>query len=162
LIVGRVARPHGVRGEVLMQVLTDYPDRLAQIETLYLGDDHRPHRVERMRRHSKGMIVLFDGLHDRDMAEALRRLVVYVHVRDAVPLEDGEYYLFQLKDIRVVTDEGQELGRLVDVLETGANDVYIVATAEGGELLLPAIPDVIRQVDIPAGVMTVHLLDGLL
>jgi len=145
-----------------MKVLTAYPERLLSIPKLYLGDEYRPYRVGRMRRHAEGMLIFFDGVKDRDAAEALRGLMVHIHIDDAVPLEDGEYYLFQIEGIRVVTEDGTELGRLTDLLETGANDVYVVTAADGREVLLPVIPDVIRNVDVDAQVMTVRLIEGLL
>jgi 16S rRNA processing protein RimM len=162
LIVGEIIRPHGVRGDVAMKSLTAYPERLGDIETLYVGEDFTPYQVKRIRPHQAGMIILFQGLSDRDQAEELRGEMVRIHMDDAVPLEDGEYYLFQIEGIRVVTDEGQELGHLTDYIETGANDVYIITTPEGSEVLIPAIPDVIRQVDLEAHVMTIRLLDGLI
>jgi 16S rRNA processing protein RimM len=129
---------------------------------LYVGPDHRPYVVQRMRRHENRMIVHFAGLRDRDQAERLRNQFVYIHIDNAVPLEDGEYYLYQVEGIRVVSDEGQELGRLTGLIETGANDVYVVTSLDGGEILLPVIPQVIQNVDIPGGVMTVHLIEGLI
>jgi 16S rRNA processing protein RimM len=161
LVVGQIVRPHGVRGEVGMKIITAYPDRLSQIETIYLGPEHHPYLVTKMRRHSEGMLVQLDGVSGRDAAEALRGLFVHIHIDDAVPLEEGEYYLFQIEGIRVMTDAGQELGRLTDLIETGANDVYVITTPASQEILLPAIPEVIQQVDIAAGIMTVHLLEGL-
>jgi 16S rRNA processing protein RimM len=161
LIVGQIVRPHGIRGEVGMKLMTAYPERLPGIQTLYVGPDHEPYQVTRMRRHSEGMIIHFGGLNDRNAAEDLRGLMVHIHIDDAVPLEDGEYYLFQIEGIRVVTDAGDELGRLTGVLETGANDVYVVTAPDGREVLLPVIPDVILDVDVSAQVMTVHLIEGL-
>jgi 16S rRNA processing protein RimM len=162
LIVGEIIRPHGVRGDVAMKSLTAYPERLGAIKTLYVGEDYTPCRVQRIRPHQAGMLILFQGLADRDQAEELRGEMVYIHMDDAIPLEDGEYYLFQIEGIRVVTDEGQELGHLTDYIETGANDVYIITTPEGNEVLIPAIPDVIQQVDLDVHVMTIKLLDGLI
>ena len=162
LIVGEIIRPHGVRGDVAMKSLTAYPERLGDIEQLYVGADHVPYRVKRIRPHQSGMLILFQGIADRNQAEELRGEMVYIHLDDAIPLEDGEYYLYQIEGIRVVTDEGQELGHLTDYIETGANDVYIITTSEGGEVLIPAIPDVIQAVDLDAHVMTVRLLDGLI
>ncbi len=161
LIVGRIARPHGVRGEVGMKLMTEHPGHLLGVRTLYVGERRQPLPVQRMRRHQQGMIIQFTGVTDRDMAEDLRDEVVYVHLSDAVPLEDGEYYLFQIEGIRVVTDSDEELGRLTDVLETGANDVYVITTPEGREILIPAIPEVICKVDVQGQVMVVHLLEGL-
>jgi 16S rRNA processing protein RimM len=144
-----------------MRLMTDYAEHLLNIKKLFIGEDHTPYRVQRMRRHQEGMIIHFKDVTDRDQAELLREQMVYIHIRDAVPLEDGEYYLFQIEGILVVTEEGEELGRLTGLIETGANDVYVITTPEGKELLLPVIPDVIKNVDVPAGKMTVHLLDGL-
>lgn len=144
-----------------MKLITAYPDRLSQITTLYLGQEHHPYQAVRMRRHSEGMIIHLDGVSDRDAAEALRGAFVHIHIDDAVPLEDGEYYLFQIEGIQVISDTGQILGRLTDLIETGANDVYVITTPEEQEILLPVIPEVVQKVDVVAGVMTVHLLEGL-
>jgi 16S rRNA processing protein RimM len=162
LIVGQIIRPHGVRGEVGVKVMTDYPERLATLDTLFVGSEHQPYGVQRLRRHEDRMIIHFAGLRDRDQAERLRNQFVYIHIDDAVPLEDGEYYLYQVEGIRVVSDDGQELGRLTGLIETGANDVYVVTSPDGNEILLPVIPQVIQKVDIPGGVMTVHLIEGLI
>jgi 16S rRNA processing protein RimM len=161
LVVGEILRPHGVRGELRMRVLTDYPERLGTLETLYVGPDHNPHRVLGSRGHRETVLLRLEGVPDRETAERYRGLLVHVAIEDAVPLEDGEHYLFELVGLTVVTEEGRELGQLVDVLETGANDVYVVK-GPSGEVLLPAIPDVVREVDVQGGQMTVHLLDGLL
>ena len=161
LIVGRIIRAHGVRGEVGMKIVTDYPERLQEIGRLYIGPNYEPYHVKRIRSHRGGMLVQFEEIKDRDVAEALRGMLVHVHLDDAVPLGEGEHYLFQLEGIRVVTDTGEELGRMTGVIETGANDVYIITHPDGREILLPAIPDVIKQVDTSAGLMTVHILEGL-
>jgi 16S rRNA processing protein RimM len=159
-VVGEIKRPHGVRGEVRMSIITAYPERLPAFETLYVGPRYTPHRVETMRRHSEAMLIRFVGVSDREGADAFRDQLVYIRLADAVPLEDGEFYLFQLYGITVITDEGETLGTLTDVLETGANDVYVIAGPRG-EVLLPVIPEVIKQVDIVGRVMTVHLIEGL-
>ena len=162
LVVGQIIRPHGVRGEVGMKIITAYPERLPQFETLYIGPEYRPYAFRRMRRHGDGMIVRLEGVPDRNTAETLRGMFVYIPIGDAVPLEEGEYYLFQIEGIRVIIeDTQQELGRLTDVIETGANDVYVITTPDDREILLPAIPEVIKQVDTIAGVMVVHLMEGL-
>jgi 16S rRNA processing protein RimM len=156
-------RPHGVRGEVNMRALTDYPRRLSAQARLYLGSHHQPFAVRRVRQRSEEMLIVqFEGVDDRNAAESLREEMVYVHIDDAVPLEEGEYYLYQIEGIRVVTSDGEELGQVTDVIETGANDVYVVTTPGGTEHLIPAIEDVIQTVDIAGGLMVVKLLDGLL
>jgi 16S rRNA processing protein RimM len=145
-----------------MKLMTAYPERLSQIGTLYVGPEYQPRLVKRMRRHSGGMILHFEGMADRDAAETLRGMFVHIHIDDAIPLEEGEYYLFQIEGIQVITDTGQVLGHLTDLIETGANDVYVITSPDGQQVLLPAIPEVIQKVDVVAGVMTVHLLEGLL
>jgi len=161
LLVGKIVRPHGVRGEVGMSLMTQHPEHLLSVKKLFVGPSYQLHRVDRMRRHQTGMIVHFADIKDRDHANLLREQMVYISIKDAVPLEEGEYYLYQVEGILVVTEEGEELGRLTGLIETGANDVYVVTTSAGSELLLPVIPDVIKNVDVPGGKMTVHLLDGL-
>jgi 16S rRNA processing protein RimM len=160
--VGRVVRPHGIRGEIAMKVMTDYPERLTGLETLYLGPDHEPYVVERIRTHKIGLLVKFEQIDDREEAETLREQFVHVHISDAVPLEEGEYYLYELEGIEVVTEDGEVLGRLTDYIQTGANDVYIITTPEEKEILIPAIPDVILDVDVKDKKMTVRLLEGLI
>jgi 16S rRNA processing protein RimM len=161
--VGRIVRPHGVRGEVNMKALTAYPERLSAQMQLYVGPRHQPFTVRRIRRRDEEMLIVqFEGIDDRDAAESLREEMVYVHIDDAVPLEEDEYYLYQIEGIRVVTSDGEELGQVTDVIETGANDVYVVSTPDGAEHLIPAIADVIQTIDVAEGLMVVKLLDGLL
>ena len=144
-----------------MRLMTEHPEHLLTLEKLFVGPQYKPRKVTRMRRHHDGMIIQFADVSDRDQAETLREQMVYISIKDAVPLEDGEYYLYQIEKMRVISDEGEELGRVTGLIETGANDVYVITTPQGGELLLPAIPDVIKKVDVENGVMTVHLLEGL-
>lgn len=161
LVVGEILRPHGVRGEVRMRIVTAHPEHLSDLEILYLGPDFTPYRVQSMRRHQKALLLQFEGLHDRDAVESLRNQLVHVDFANAIPLEEGEVYLFQLLDMQVRTDDGRDLGRVVDVIETGANDVFVV-NGPLGEVLLPDIPDVVLKLDVEAQLITVHLIDGLL
>lgn len=145
-----------------MALITDYPERLLKVESLNLGQDHEPREVEKIQRHGNDALVKFKGIDTREEADSYRGAFVTLPVDQAVPLEEGEYYLFQLQGIEVVTDEGEPLGVFSGYLETGANDVYIVTSPEGREILLPAIPDVIKKVDLADRKMVVHLLNGLL
>jgi 16S rRNA processing protein RimM len=162
LVVGRIIKPHGIRGDLAMKVITDYPERLPEIETLYVGPAFEPYQVKRVRFHAGGTLMLFKGVEDRNAAELLRGMLVYVHIDDAVPLEEGEYYLFQIIGAQVVTGDGRVIGTLTDFLETGANDVYVITSPDNKEILIPVIPEVIKQVDVDKKVVTINLLDGLL
>ncbi len=160
LAVGRVVRPHGLRGELLMQVLTDFPDRLQSVDTVFLGETHRPHKVESARRHGQDMLLNLAEIDGREAAEAVRGQWVSIQLADAADLPPGRYYYYQIEGLNVFTEEGEALGRVVEILETGANDVYVVRSDER-EILLPAIDTVIREIDLEGGRMVVHLLEGL-
>jgi 16S rRNA processing protein RimM len=160
LAVGRVLRPHGVRGELLLTSLTDFPEHLAEQKVVYLGEPPQPHPLAGVRLHRGQLIIRLADCHARDEADAFRDQIVQIETQLAAPLPPGLYYHHQLIGLAVYTEEGEHLGELTEVLETGANDVYVVQSPQG-ELLLPVIADVIRTVDLEAHRLTVHLLDGL-
>ena len=160
LAVGTVVRPHGLRGELLLNSLTDFPEHLASVDVVYLGDQAEPHPLARVRSQRGKFIIQLGDCHDRDAAEKYRGQVVQIKAEAAAPLPPGMYYHHQVIGLAAFTEEGEHLGELVEVLETGANDVYVIRS-EQGELLLPVIPSVIRGIDIEERRLTVHLLDGL-
>ena len=167
LLLGEILRPHGIRGELRMRVLTDYPERIPSLEQIYLGRDvngptPRPYIVEHMRMHQGYGLLKLDSIDDRDTAETLRALFVMVSMEEAVPLEEGEFYLFQLIGLEVRDAEGQSLGQITEVLETGANDVYVVDSPRYGEILIPVTEETIIATDIAAGFVSVNLPEGLL
>jgi len=162
IALGRILRPHGVRGEVVVEVLTDFPERLAHLPQLYLGDAHQATltRVRSCRTKGDLLLMAFEGYPDRTAVEALRDQLVQVPLEEAAPLPEDTYYPHQLVGLDVETTEGDNLGRLSDVLFTPANDVYVV-TGPRGQVLLPAIRQVIKQIDLEAGRMVVELIPGL-
>ena len=162
LVVGFLRRPHGVKGEMLMDIHTDFPERLKTGMTLFVGDQYQAMVVASRRPHSSGMLVRFRGIKSPEDAGLLRNTWVYVPTANRPSLPEGEYYHHQLIGLDVVTDEDRSLGVLVDIIETGANDVYIIRDADGNEILLPAIPSVILDVKLADRQMCVHLLDGLI
>ena len=164
LAIGRIVRAHGVQGEVSMTVLTEFPERFETTKQVYLGNEVEatPYTLEGYRWHKQNLLLTLAGVNDRTEAEKLRNLLVQVPVEEAVPLPEGEFYLYQLVGLKVVTASGQPLGHLVDVLETGANNVYVVEDATGKQLLLPAIAEVVKTIDFEQRQMTVELLDGLI
>jgi len=162
LVVGFLRRPHGVKGEILMDVHTDFPERLKTGMTLFVGDEYQPMTIASRRPHASGMLVRFRGLKSPEGAGLYRNTWVFVPTANRPSLPEGEYYHHQLIGMNVVTDEGMDLGVLADILETGANDVYVVRNADGDEVLLPAIPPVILDIKLADRRMCVHLLDGLI
>lgn len=145
-----------------MEPLTDRPERFGWLEAIYVGE-WRPRRVGVVsaRLHGNYVLLKLDGYPTRTEAEALRNELLQVPEDEAIPLEEGEYFLHQLQGLEVVTEEGQTLGRLSDVLETGANNVFVV-DGPAGQHLIPDIPDVVREIDIDAGRIVIRPLPGLL
>ncbi len=161
LAIGRVLRPHGIRGELRVEILTDFPERVGELRYVYVGARHRRYRLQSVRPHRGALLIKLEGCDDRNAAELLRGALIQVALEDAVPLEEGEYYHFQLLGVQVETEAGEPLGEVSEVLSTpGANDVYVVHGPRG-EVLLPAIQDVVLELDVEAKRMVVHLMPGL-
>jgi 16S rRNA processing protein RimM len=151
--VGRVAAPWGVRGDLKVQPLTDFPERFRPGATLWARD--RRHEV-RGSRWSRGFVYLgLSGIDNRDAAEQLRGVLLEIPEHELTPLPEGQYYRFQVVGLEVCTPEGEHLGQVAEVLSTGSNDVYVI---RGGpnELLIPAIEDVVIEVDVEGGRLVVE------
>lgn len=162
LVIGEVLKPHGVRGEMRVLPHTDLPERFTWLERVYLDEGTSPPvQVESARLHQNIILLKLVGYESRQACDALRGRLLYVPVEEAVPLEEGEYFLYQLEGLAVYTDAGDHLGTLVEVLETKANNVFVVQ-GERGEVLLPDIAEVVQAIDFEAQRMVVHLLPGLL
>ena len=161
LSVGFLRRPHGLEGEIIMDLHTDFPERMKPGRKLFVGDEHKPMTLEGVRVHAKGLLVKFKDIETTEAAGIFRNQWVFIKAQDASPLPEGKIYKYQLIGFKVVDEHGNPLGELVEVLETGANDVYVVRDEEGKELLLPAIPSVILDLDVGRGLLKVHLLEGL-
>ncbi|MCU0480845.1 MAG: ribosome maturation factor RimM [Anaerolineae bacterium] len=167
LLLGKILRPHGIRGELRVQLMTDYPERITNLKKIAIGESPTSSKakfytVEFMRLHQDYGLLKLKTVDDRNAAELFRELFVMVKTEDAVPLADDEVYLYQLIGMTVKTDEGEIIGTLADVLETGANDVYVVKSDTGGEILIPVIPSVVLSTNTDERVITVHIPEGLL
>lgn len=161
LAVGFLRRPHGVAGEILMDLHTDFPERLKSGRKFFLGEGHIPVVLLHVRTHGSGLLIKLQGVDNPEAAGQYRNTWLFVKTRDVPPLPEGQYYQHQLIGLKVVDEENRPLGTLTEVLETGANDVYVVTREAGGELLLPAIPEVILALKPDEGYLRVHLLEGL-
>jgi 16S rRNA processing protein RimM len=160
-VAGRIVRPHGVRGEVVVEAESDVIGQVRPGQKVYLGVDRRPTRVTAVRPQQDRLLLSLEGCHSRPAAEELRGEEVRLRI-DQVRLPEGVYFRWQLIGLRVLTEDGQPLGELVDVLGTGANDVYEIRLDDGRRVLVPAIDSVVREIDLPGGTIRVHLLPGLL
>jgi 16S rRNA processing protein RimM len=163
LAVGRLRRPHGIRGEILMSVWTGFPERLEPGDEVYVGDDHKPVHIRSVRWHRDAILISFDEYQVREDVGVLRNQVLMVRTDDLPPLDEGELYLHQVIGMTVIDNAKDSfLGTITEIIETGANDVYIVRNEHGFELLIPAIDSVILDINIETNEMRVHLLPGLL
>jgi 16S rRNA processing protein RimM len=160
LAIARVVKPWGVHGDLKLEVLTGFPDQVERLKRVYLGSKAVPHDVARFHWHGDELLLQLADVRDRNAAERLRDQLVQIPRGEAVPLKPGEYYEHQILGLYVTTSEGEPLGQVVEVLATGANDVYVVRGPRG-EVLLPARIEVVRSIDLEAGRMTVTLLPGL-
>jgi 16S rRNA processing protein RimM len=161
LVVGFLRRAHGVRGEMIMDLHTDFPERLQRGRELFVGEEHRPMTLSGTRPHAKGMLVKFNGIETPEDAGQLRNQWVYVRATDVPELPEGKIYQHELFGFKVVDENEKSLGELVEIIETGANNVYVIRDESGKEILLPAIPEVILEMDTERRLMRVHLLEGL-
>ena len=163
LAIGQVVRAHGLRGEVSVVVLTEFPERFDTTKQVYLGDQSEavPYDLESQRWHKSHILLKLAGVNDRTEAEKLKGLLVQVPVEEAVPLSAGAYYQHQVLGLEAVTTTGQSLGVVVNIIETGANDVYVVK-GQGREILLPAIADVVKAIDLERRQIVIELMDGLI
>lgn len=162
LVVGQILKPWGYKGEVKVKLLTDFPTRILKLKTVYLGPDVRAFHVERARLFSGFAVMKLEGLDTPESVAKLRGQPVQVAAQEAAPLRKGQYFHHQIIGLRVLTTESEELGIVEEILETGANDVYLVRRADGTELLLPAIQDVVQEIDLQQGRILVRLLPGLI
>lgn len=161
--IGQVVALFGVRGEMKVRLLTDIPDRFQQLGAVYIGSDHRQYAIERVRPYKGESVVLkLAGIDDANTAEALRHQSLFIPLSELAELPPDSYYQHDIVGLTVVTLAGRELGRIVDIMETGSNDVYIVKGSAGKEVLIPAIKAVVKQIDLARHTMSIDPLPGLL
>jgi 16S rRNA processing protein RimM len=163
LAIGTLRRTHGIRGDILLDVETDFPERLKPGTSIYVGDTKQQLKITRRRSHNDGLILGFEGISNAEQCARYRAHTVYVLAEDRPPLPEGEYYHHQILGLKVVDESGAVLGVITEIIETGANDVYVVTNPESTarDILIPAIKQVLLDVNLDAGTMLVHLLPGL-
>ncbi|MBI1800257.1 MAG: 16S rRNA processing protein RimM [Chloroflexi bacterium] len=159
LLIGYVIGVFGVRGELKIQIESDFPERFNTLKRVFACG--REYAVERSRLHKGLAILKLEGLDDATAAGALDECPVEVALAEAVPLGPAQYFYYQVIGLQVETVGGERLGAVTDILQTGANDVYVVTTARGDEILLPAIAQVVKAIDVEQGRMVVELMDGM-
>lgn len=164
LKVGVITTTHGVRGEVKVYPTTDEPERFLELDYVLLdtGRELRKLEIKNVKFFKNLVILKFKGVDNINDIEKYKGRDLWIPREEGQELEEDEYYIADLLGMSVVLEDGQEFGTLKDVMETGANDVYIIDSAEHGEVLLPAIKECILDVDLEKNVITIHLMKGLI
>lgn len=164
LQVGVITQAHGVRGEVKVFPTTDDAARFKKLKHVMLdtGKETLPLEIESVKFFKQFVILKFKGFDNINDIERYKRCPLLVERENAVPLEEGEYFIADMIGMKVITDEGENFGILKDVMETGANDVYVIEHPSEGEVLVPAIKECILDVDIENRQMKIHVMNGLI
>ncbi|MBY0759014.1 ribosome maturation factor RimM [Sellimonas caecigallum] len=163
LRVGVISSTHGVRGEVKVFPTTDDARRFEELEEVILdtGKEQIPLRIEHVKYFKQFAILKFDGIDNINDIEKYKGQPLFVKREHAAKLQEDEYYIADMIGMDVVTEDGTYFGQLKDVMETGANDVYIVDSEKHGEVLIPAIKECILDVDVAENRIKIHLMNGL-
>lgn len=159
LAVAKIYKPHGLKGEVSVGLLTDFPERLTEGKQVYIGESHIPSKIDTIRKMGKKYLISFEGNYSVDSVGSFRNQIVYIHDKNLPVLTDNDYYHHDLLGMRVFSTEDHEIGFLVEIICTGANDVYIIKPEgkDAKEVLIPAIKAVVKNVDIKNKKMIVKL-----
>lgn len=161
--IGKVVALFGVHGELKVRLLSDIPNRFAERDDVYLGPNHVRHIIKSVRPYKGDMILLgLERFNDANTAEVLRNLDICIPLSELAKLPPGSYYQHDIIGLQVYTLNEHDLGKIVDVMVTGSNDVYIVKTAKGKQILIPAIRDVIKHIDLARHTMHIDPMPGLL
>jgi len=159
LAVAKIHKPHGLNGEVSVELLTDFPERLIKGKQVYIGENHFPSQIDTIRKADKKYLISFIDYYSRDSVGSFRNEIVYVQGEDLPMLTDNEYYHHDLIGMRVFSIEEKEIGVLIEIILTGTNDVYVIKphNRDAKEILIPAIKSVVKEVDTENRKMTVKL-----
>ena len=163
LEIGQIVNTFGIKGMVKVKPFTDDINRFDKLEKVYIKNKEgkKEYQIQEVKYHKNMVLMKLEGIDTVEQADLLRQSYLSVNRADEEPLEEGVYYIVDLIGLEVYTDEGVLLGNVDDIFNTGSNDIYVVKDGKGKQILLPGIPDVIKDVDLEKGRITVHLIPGL-
>lgn len=164
LEIGQIVNTNGLKGTLKVKPLTDDITRFEELETIYIekAKELIEFKIQEVK-YSKNMVLLkLEGIDSIDEAEKYKNFYIKINRKDAVELEEDSYFIVDIIGCEVYTDNEELLGKVIDVFQTGSNDVYTVKNSEGKEILLPAIEEVVKDINIDNKKIIVHLLDGLI
>ena len=163
ITVGMISKPHNLNGAIKVHPITDFPERFLERQEILVEVKGKLElmKITSVSLHNSFLIMQLEGIDSIDKAEQLRGAYLKISEAQLASLKDDEFYIFQLIDMEVKDIQGNYIGRLVDVIKTGANDVYIVKDQANKEILIPALKKVVKKIDLEAKEMTVELLPEL-
>ena len=164
LEIGQIVNTFGIKGMVKVKPFTNNINRLDDLKNVYIKNrkEKKEYQIEEVKYHKNMVLIKFKGIETPEDANLLRESYLLIDRSKEEPLEDGNYYIVDMIGIEVYSDKGELLGNLEDIFNTGSNDIYVVKDNQGKQILLPAISEVIKQIDIEKRKITVHLLPGLI
>lgn len=161
--IGRIVAPFGIRGELKVFPLTDVPNRFTHLKNGYLSPHYTLYAIETVRPYKGDMVLLkLQGINDATTAESLRNCELCLPLDELTKLPSDSYYQHDILGLHVRTLAGRELGTICDIIVTGSNDVYVIEDANRKQVLIPAIKEVVKQVDLVEGMMYIEPMQGLL
>ena len=164
LEIGQIVNTFGIKGMVKVKPFTDDITRFDKLKKVYIENRtvKKEYEIEEVKYHKDMVLIKFKGIENPEQANLLRDMYLLVDREEEQPLEEGTYYIVDMIGLDVYTEEGELLGKLEDIFNTGSNDIYVVKDELGKQILLPAISDVIKQIDMENRKMIVHLISGLI
>ena len=164
LEIGQIVNTFGIKGEVKIYPFTDDIKRFDKLEKVYvkIRKESKQFQIENVKYHKNMVLLKFKGIDKIEDAEKLRNAYIEIDREDAIPLEEGTYYIADLIGLEVYTDEGILLGKVDDIYNTGANDIYVIKDELGKQILLPGTHEVIKEVNLEKSKIIVHIIPGLI
>ena len=164
LEIGQIVNTLGIKGMVKVKPFTDDNKRFDRLEKVYIKNKEKlkEYQIEEVKYHKDMILIKFRGIENPEQANLLRNSYLMIDREEEKPLEEGTYYIVDMIGMDVYTDEGEKLGNIEDIFNTGSNDIYVVKSELGKQILLPAISDVVKNIDMENKKMVVHLISGLI
>lgn len=164
LEIGQIVNTFGIKGMVKIKPFTDDINRFDRLKKVYISNknEKKEYQIQEIKYHKNMVLMKLEGVDTPEQADLLRQSYLLVDRADEEPLEEGVYYIVDLLGLEVYTDDNKLLGKVDDIFNTGSNDIYVVKDEMGKQILLPGIPDVLKNVDLEKGRITVHLIPGLI
>ena len=162
--IGQIVNTFGIKGMVKIKPFTDDINRFDRLKKIYISNKNgkKEYQIQEVKYHKNMVLMKLEGVDTPEQADLLRQSYLLVDRADEEPLEEGVYYIVDLLGLEVYTDDNKLLGKVDDIFNTGSNDIYVVKDEMGKQILLPGIPEVLKNVDLEKGRITVHLIPGLI